>query len=236
MVETGATLIESRTSELIDAYREVRREVDKSGFWERTAALAYLVDSSGSAYRALEQRHSAPGATESLKAVHDAFAADDLMRRANMWRKRGFGIMSVLFGVTGVSVILFSIKIISMAASESRSIIAAGGAVMLLFAAGGAVKAGIEAFMDSKKLSATEERLRPVEIRYFEIIGGSPPRIDRVDLLRVAGALAQICILFAIQLVLLGLLYAWLSRYTYTYKLPPFKFPTAPTPSFSLPP
>jgi hypothetical protein len=217
---TQAAEVEARTNELVDAYRKARRDVDKSFFFERAAAVVYLVDSSGAAYSALIQRHDVPGALASLKAVHDAFAADDMLRKANTWRKTVFAITSTLFGISGISVLVVGIEIIGKAAAAGQGIVAAGGSGMLIIAAASAIKGGYDTFVDHKP-SATEVTLHPVEKRYFEVVGGSPPTVGRVELLRVAGVLAVVCASFAFELVILGLLYGWIQGHS-PPPLPPF--------------
>jgi hypothetical protein len=229
MTDTAAKLIEDRTCELVEAYRGVRREIDASGYFERMAAIVYLVDSSELAFNALVAKHSVPQARDSLKEVHDAFAAEDLLHKANIWRKQGFAIVSAIFGITAISVLILAISVIGKAVSESRSIIAAGGGLALVFLAGQTMKVGYDSYCSSKQLSSTEKKLRPFEERYFQVVGGSPSNVNRVDLLRVAGALANASFTFVFGLLILILLWVWLpSHLPHVPSSPVTYFPQSP--------
>jgi len=236
MANTTVAAVEGATTKLIAAYREERARLDGGGVGaiKRAAGVAYMVDSSSAAHAALVSRHDAPEAAATLGQLRDALAREDSVKKLMLWRKPLISLIGAITGITFVAVCGFGIHVISLGIDKGKGIAAAGGGVMLLFAGGNALKAGYEAFHESKSLGETERSLRPVEDQFFASIGGSRASVDRVDMMRLGGALLQALVGFVFSLVILALFFGWVSSFTPKPSEHPYY--TVPEYQYTLPP
>jgi hypothetical protein len=178
------------TSELLGAYRAVRRAADRLPPLRRTGVVAQLADSSAAAHRAMQTRHDEPRATQALADLHQAFAEDDWLVRANRWRRR----LVVLLGIQAAAVVALVLSILAAVRGLGESLIHVGadrGVVVIAFSLMVFLVQASDRYgsWDKKLDRTTMDALRRAERNFYAATGGRAPLVRRDHGLRLAVAL-----------------------------------------------
>jgi hypothetical protein len=210
--QSPAKGVTEATTDLVAAYRVVRRAADRLPLLRRAGVVAQLADSSAAAHRAVIGRHDDPEAERALRELHGAFAGDDWLLRLNRWRGRLF----VVLGIQAATVVALMLWIASAVSGLGEKLVVLGadrGVFVILLAL---ALFGVQAWdryhgWDRKLDRPTMDALRTVERRFYAAIGGRPPLVRRDHGLRLAVALVPSVAWLVVYLIAGLLLISWTS-------------------------